>query len=93
MASVVKESSSDVPVNLSYQLGGLKQKLAVEALLWGEDLMAILPNRSHEIHYISNLRKNEKLYQHGFDRGCFPLRSIIVLKYTFVSSIYLLRAP
>ena len=47
MASVVKESSSDVFVNLSDQLGGLvlkeEQKLAVEALFSGKDVMAILP--------------------------------------------------
>ena len=39
----MKESSSDVFVNLSYQLGGLEQKLAVEALLSGKDVIAILP--------------------------------------------------
>ena len=47
MASVVKESSSNVFINSSNQLGSLilkeEQKLAVEALLSGEDVMAILP--------------------------------------------------
>ena len=47
MASVVKESSRDVFVNLSDQVGGLvlkeEQKLAVEALLSGKDVMAVLP--------------------------------------------------
>ena len=47
MASVVKDSSSDVFVKLSDQLGGLvlkeEQKLAVEALLSGKDVMAVLP--------------------------------------------------
>ena len=47
MVSVVKESSSDVFVNLSDQVGGLVfkegQKLAVEALLSGKDEMAVLP--------------------------------------------------
>ena len=43
----MKESSSDVFVNLSDQVGGLVlkegQKLAVEALLSGKDVMAVLP--------------------------------------------------
>ena len=47
MASVTKESNSDVFVNLSDHLGGLvlkeEQKLAVEALLFGKDVMAVLP--------------------------------------------------
>lgn len=47
MASVTKESNSDVFVNLSDHLGGLvlkeEQKLAVEALLLGKDVMAVLP--------------------------------------------------
>ena len=47
MVSVVKENSSDVFVNVSDQVGGLVlkegQKLAVEALLSGKDVMAILP--------------------------------------------------
>ena len=47
MASVMKDSSSDVVVNLSDQLGGLvlkeEQKLTVEALLSGKDVMAVLP--------------------------------------------------
>ena len=47
MASVVKESSSNVFVNLSDQLGGLvlkeEQKSAVEALLSGKGVMAVLP--------------------------------------------------
>ena len=47
MTSVVKESSSDVFVNLSDQFGGLslkeEQKLAVEALLSGKEVMAVLP--------------------------------------------------
>ena len=47
MVSVVKESSSDVFVNLSDQVGGLVlnegQKLAVEALLSGKDVMAVRP--------------------------------------------------
>ena len=47
MASVVKESNSDVFVNLSDQLGGFglkeEQKLAVKALLSGRDVMAVLP--------------------------------------------------
>ena len=46
MASVMKESSSDVFVKLSDQLGGLvlkeEQKLAVEALLSGRDVIAVL---------------------------------------------------
>ena len=47
MVSVVKESSSDVLVNLSDQVGGLVlkegQKLAVEALLSGKDVIAVFP--------------------------------------------------
>ena len=47
MASVVKESSNEVFVNLSNQLGGLvlkeEQKLAVEALVTGKDVMAVHP--------------------------------------------------
>ena len=47
MASVMKENSGDVIVNLSDQLGSsvLKEehKLAVEALLSGKDVMAVLP--------------------------------------------------
>ena len=47
MASVTKENSGDVFVNLSDQLGSsvLKEehKLAVEALLPGKDVMAVLP--------------------------------------------------
>ena len=47
MVSVVKESSRDVFANLSDQLGGVvlkeEQKLAVEALLSGKDVMAVLP--------------------------------------------------
>ena len=47
MASVVKESSSDVFVNLSDQLGGLllkeEQKPAVEVLLLGKDVMVVHP--------------------------------------------------
>ena len=47
MVSVVKESSSDVFVNLSDQVGGLVlkegQELAVEALLSRRDVMAVLP--------------------------------------------------
>ena len=47
MASVMKESNSDDFVNLSNQLGSLvlkeEQKLAVEALLSGKDVMAVLP--------------------------------------------------
>ena len=43
----MKESSSDVLVNLSDQVGGLVlkegQKLAVEALLSGKDVIAVLP--------------------------------------------------
>ena len=47
MASVVKDSSSDVSVKLSDQLGGLvlkeEQKLAVDVLLLGKDVTAVLP--------------------------------------------------
>ena len=47
MALVVKESSNDVFVNLSNQHSSLvlkaEQKLSVEALLSGKDVMAILP--------------------------------------------------
>ena len=47
MALVTKENSGDVFVNLCDQLGGsvLKEehKLAVEALLSGKDVMAVLP--------------------------------------------------
>ena len=43
---VVKESSSDVFVNLSDQLSSLvlkeERKLAIEALLSGKDVMAVL---------------------------------------------------
>ena len=86
MASVVKESSSYVFVNLSDQLGGLslkeEQKLAVEALLSGKDLMAVLPTGfgksviyqsflNYEALIYNGLPVNsEKLCQHGFDRGC-----------------------
>ena len=59
MVSVVKESSSDVFVNLSDQVSGLVlkegQKLAVEALLSGKDVMVVLPTGFWEIHYISKL--------------------------------------
>ena len=76
MASVVKDSSSNVVVNLSDQLGGLvfkeEQKLTVEALLSGKDAMAVLPTGFGKsiYHYISKLRNNEKHCQHDFDRGC-----------------------
>ena len=47
LASDVKDSSSDVFIKLSDQLGGSvlkeEQKLAVEALLSGKDVMAVLP--------------------------------------------------
>ena len=47
MDSVTKENTIDVPLDLSDHLGGLvlkeEQKLAVEALLSGKDVMAILP--------------------------------------------------
>ena len=47
MASVTKENSSDVSVNLRDQLGRLvlkeEHKLAVEVLLSVKDVMAILP--------------------------------------------------
>ena len=68
MASV-RESSNDVFVNLSDQLGGLgleeEEKVAVEALS-----RKICNSRSshwfREIHYLSKLR----LCQHGLDCGC-----------------------
>ena len=48
MASVVKDSSSDVSVKLSNQLGGLvlkeERKLAVDVLLLGKDVTAVLPS-------------------------------------------------
>ena len=74
--SVVKESSSDVFVNLSDQVGGLVlkegQKLAVEALLSGKDVMAVLPNDfGKSIIYQSFVLNSEKLCHHGLDRGCF----------------------
>ena len=57
MASVTKESNSDVFVNLSDHLGGLvlkeEQKLAVEALLLGKDVMA----RHVKINKVQNLNK------------------------------------
>ena len=70
MASVVKDSSSDVYVKLSNQLGGLvlkeEQKLAVEALLSGKDVMAVLPTGFRK----SIIYQCEKHCQHDFDRGC-----------------------
>ena len=75
MVSVVKESSSDFFVNLSDQVGGLVlkevQKLAVEALLSGKDVMAVLPSGFEKsIIYQSFVLNSEKLCHHGFDRGC-----------------------
>ena len=68
MASV-RESSSDVFVNLSDQLGGLvlkeEQKIAVKAL----SRKRCIGRSSHwfrEIHYLSKLRP----CQHGLDCGC-----------------------
>ena len=89
MASV-RESSSDVFVNLSDQLCGLvlkeEQKLAVEALS-----RKICNGRSShwfwKIHYLSKLR----LCQHGLDCGCcsvsqyFP-RPVAVKRPWFKSS-------
>ena len=70
MASVVKDSSSDVFVKFSDQLGGLvleeEQKLAVEALLSGKDVMAVLPAGFGK----SIIYQCEKHCQHDFDRGC-----------------------
>ena len=47
MDSVTKENTIDVSLDLSDHLGGLvlkeDQKLAVEALLSGKDVMAVLP--------------------------------------------------
>ena len=47
MDSVTKENTIDVSLDVSEHLGGLvlkeEQKLAVEALLSGKDVMAILP--------------------------------------------------
>ena len=75
MVSVVKESSSDIFVNLSDQVAGLAlkegQKLAVEALLSGKDVMAVLPTGfGKSIIYQSIVLNSEKLCHHGFDRGC-----------------------
>ena len=72
MVSVVKESSSDVFENLSDQVGGLVllASLAVESLLSGKDVMAVLPTGFGKFHYISKLCNSEKLCHHGFDRGC-----------------------
>ena len=75
MVSVVKESSSDVFVNLSDKVGGLVlkegRKLAVEALLSGKDVMAVLaPGFGKSIIYQSFVLNSEKLCHHGFDRGC-----------------------
>ena len=71
MASV-RESSSDVFVNLSDQPGGLvlkeEQKQAVEAL----SRKKCNGRSSHwfrEIHYLSKLR----LCQHGLDCGCYSV--------------------
>ena len=70
MASVVKDSKSDVFVKLSDQLGGLvlneEQKLAVEALLSGKDVMAVLPAGFGK----SIIYQCEKHCLHEFDRGC-----------------------
>ena len=47
MDSVTKENAIDISLDLSDHLGGLvlkeEQKLAVEALLSGKDVMAVLP--------------------------------------------------
>ena len=81
MASVAKDSSSDVFVKLSNQLGGLvlkeEQKLAVEALLSGKDVMAVLPTGFGKSIIISKLRNSEKHCQHALIVVVVQLRSII----------------
>ena len=95
MASVVKESSSDVFVNLSYQLGGLEQKLAVEALLSGKDVIAILPiGFGKSIIYQSFVKA--KNFSHTASIVVVFRFAVLLLLNTrrvFVSSIYLLWAP
>ena len=81
MVSVVKESGSDVFVKLSDQVGGLVlkegQKLAVEVLLSGKDVMAVLPAgfRKSIIYQSFVIAKNFAITASIV--VVFPLRSII----------------
>lgn len=77
MDSVTNENTIDASLDLSDHLGDLvrkeEQKLAVETLLLGKDVMAVLPTGfGKSIIYISRLRSGKKFGSFIVHLGCCP---------------------